>query len=159
MQTFSIPPLWRTGLVVTIVAAICAGCSDSDPMSDQLDELGHPPSAMVASWTFQSVSENGSEAALAEALDWDPAATAARLHILLDGPYVYEEVNVTGGQLSAESGWVFVDEEGPTIEFHVQFTEDGVVDERFTVSYVLEGNMMNLTRVQDGSTFVFPLVK
>ena len=154
------PPPRKTGLLLVLVAAIVAGCGDSDPTShEHPDELGHPPPAMVATWTFQSVTQNGTPASLADALDWDPAATSARLHVLLDGPYIYEEVNATGGQLSAESGWVFVDEEGPTIEFHVEFIDSGVVDERFTVTYTLVGSTLSLTREEAGSTFAYTLVK
>ena len=144
-------------LLVTVALAACGEGGPTDGEDDE--ELGHPPAAMVASWTYQSVTENGSPASLADVLDWDPAATAARVHVQANGAYVYEEVNSAGGQLSAESGWIFVDEEGPTIEFHIQLTDAGVVDQRFTVVYGLSGSTMTLTQSVTGSTIVFNLTK
>lgn len=140
--------------------AVLAGCGETGPMEgDDGDELGHPPPEMVATWTFQSVTENGSTASLADVLEWVVGTTQARIHIQANGAYVYEEVNSTGGQLWAESGWIFVDEEGPTIEFHVQADSDGTVDEEFTVTYTLVGNTMTVTRPEGGSTYVFTLGK
>jgi hypothetical protein len=149
-------------LFLLALAVMVGGCSESGgPTGDDEgeEELGKPPAPMVASWTYQSVTEDGSAAALADALDWDAAAVEARVHVMANGAYYYEEVNGSGGQLSAESGWVFVDEEGPTIEFHIQLTDAGVVDQRFTVTYAISGTTMTLTQSVSGSTLVYTLTK
>ena len=142
---------------VLLGCVLLVGCGDSGTGMDEEDELGHPPAAMVGTWIFQSATENGSPVALEDALGWDPATTAARLHIEDIGTYVYEEVNSTGGQIWAEYGWIFVDEEGDYFTVHVQGDSDGATTDEYDLGYTLVGGVLTLEQVEGGSTFVYTL--
>ena len=149
---------WFAPLLLVLLTGLVA-CEETTAPGEDEEELGHPPAAMVASWTFQSVTENGSAAQLSDALEWLTGTVEARLHIQANGPYVYEEVDTNGGQLFAESGWVFVDEEGPTIEFHALQDSEGPVNEETTVFYTLSGNSMTLEQTVGASTFIYSLTR
>jgi len=136
--------------------AVLAGCGGTSTGSDE-DELGHPPPAMVGTWRFQSATENGSSTSLASALEWEPATTGARLHIESNGTYWYEELNGSGAQVWAEGGWIFVDEEGGTIQAHVQWDSDGSAAEVLDLEYMLSGGVLTLEQMKGVSTFVYTL--
>lgn len=137
---------------------LLVGCGESSTDAED-DEDGHPPAAMVGTWTFQSATENGSPVTLADALDWEAASTAARLHVEAIGSYVYEEVNAAGGQIWSEYGWLFVDPEGGTIEVNLQGNSDGATTEQIEIGYTLVGGVLTLEEVDGASTFVFTLQK
>jgi len=109
------------GLLVCSV--LMAGCGTEDPT--EVEQDFSPSADMVGTWIFQSVTVNGSPAQLSDVLEWLPATVEARLHVLANGAYVYEEVNSSGGQLWAESGFVLVNFEIDEFELNVQADTDG----------------------------------
>ena len=139
-----------------LCCALLVGCGET-ATDEGDDETGHPPAAMVGMWIFQSATENGTPVLLADALEWDPASTAARLHIEGIGTYVYEEVNSGGGQIWSENGWIFVDPEGGTIVVHVLGDSDGPTTDEYDLGYTLVGGLLTLEQVEGGSTFVYTL--
>ncbi len=151
-------PRLRSPCLLLFGVAMLIGCSESttDP-ADEDDELGHPPAAMVGSWTFLSATENGAAASLAGALEWDPATTLARANFEANGTYWYEEIDASGAQVWAEGGWVFVDPEGETIEVNVQWDSDGSATDQYELGYTLGGGIFTLRQVEGGSTFVYTL--
>ncbi|MEM8606095.1 MAG: hypothetical protein AAGF92_03270 [Myxococcota bacterium] len=109
-----------------LFCTLSTACGDGADEADDDDEGGPPPPALVGTWTYQSVTVDETLASLGEVLDWVPDAVEARLQLLENGAFVYEEVNAQGGQLFAESGFVVVtvDEVGRgTIEFNVDGVE------------------------------------
>ena len=143
----------RCALTGLILLTACGGsATDEDG-----DETGHPPAAMVGTWIFQSATENGISAPLADAMEWDPATVEARLRIEAMGGYQVEEVDASGAQVWTEFGWIFVDAEGGTIEVHIQGDSDGVTSDEYDLAYTLGGGVLTLELVEGGSTFVYTL--
>ena len=140
-----------------LLATLTLACSESSTAPGEEDELGHPPTSMVGSWTFQSATENGTPVGLAGALQWDPATTQARANFEANGTYWYEELDASGAQVWAEGGWVFVDPEGGTIEVNVQWDSDGSFTDQYELGYTLGGGVLTLRQVEGASTFVYTL--
>jgi hypothetical protein len=143
------------GLLSALVLLVACGGSATDEGDD--DETGHPPAAMVGLWIFQSATVNGTPTPLADALEWDPATTAARFNIQAMGGYQYEEVNSAGAQIWSEFGWIFVDQEGGTIEVNVQGDSDGTTSDQFDLGYTLGGGVLTFELVEGSTTSVFTL--
>ena len=131
----------------------CSGNEEENPADSQ---GGPPPTELVGTWTFQSVTVNGSTADLDSVLEWTANAVLARFTIETNGAYVYEEVNSGGGQLKFESGFVYVD--GNRIDINILLDDNGAVNETSTVTYTLNGNMLTLQEVALGTTIVFTLI-
>ena len=141
-------------LLLGCVLLVACGESSTDPEGD---ETGHPPAAMVGLWLFESATQNGVAVSLADALEWRAGTVAARLNIQANGGYQYEEVDVSGAQIWSEFGWMFVDQEGGTIELNVQGDSDGVQSDQVDLDYTLVGDALTLELAEGGSTFVFTL--
>ena len=144
---------------ILIGCALLMGCGASSGMDADGDEDGHPPAEMVGDWNFQSATVNSVSTPLADALDWEPATTHAKLHVQANGGYQYEELNSAGAQVWAEGGWIFVDPEGGTIVIHSQYDSDGANTDEVTVEYTLAGGTLTLTVVEFADTSVYTLTK
>ncbi len=155
--------LFRRAVLVLLLSLVLACGSDDDDDGGNGgtgpdDEKGHPPAAMVDSWLFQSATLNGTSVSLSDVLEWVPDAVEAHLMVMENGAYVYEEVDVRGGQLWFESGWVFVDPKGGLIEVHTQFDGDGSVNETSELTYTLQSSVLTLREEDEGVVVVFTLV-
>lgn len=118
---------------------------------------GKPPPEMVGSWVYESVTVDGSAATLAAVMDWTAGAVEARLHVQASSAYVYEEVNAMGGQLWAESGFIFID--GDELDVNVQFDSDGPTNEMIRMGFTLATDTLTLRQDEAGSTLEFTLTK
>lgn len=118
---------------------------------------GNPPAALVGTWDYQSVTVDGVAADVGTVLDWVPGAVAADLTVQANGAYSYQEVNATGGQLWFEIGFVFID--GNEVDINVQSDSDGPVNEMVVATFMIDGDTLTLTAVEDGVTVVFTLVR
>lgn len=134
-------------------ALSCGGTSDGSDDDDDVD--GTPPASLVGRWSYDSVTVGGTPQALGDVLDWVPGAVAARLQVLANGAFVYEEVNAQGGQLWAESGFVFVVEN--EVDVNVEFTTDGSVDEMTTLTFMVSDDTLTLIEGSGEARVVFTL--
>ena len=139
--------------LLAIVIFACSGEDDGDEGSGPGG--GKPPAAMVGTWIFQSVTVDGAPANLADELEWHPGVVEARLHIQANSAYVYEEVNASGGQIWAESGFVFID--GNAIDINAQSNTDGPVNDTSRLVFALNGNVLTLQEVSPSSIVVITL--
>lgn len=150
--------MFRTRTLATcllLAGLLVLGCSDDDEDDPGGPGEGKPPTTMVDTWVFQSVTLNGAAANLADVLEWQPATVSAEIYIEANGTYVFQEVNAAGGQLWFESGFVFV--EGGEIDINVLQDQDGPVNETSFLTYTLAGDTLTLTEVDAGTTVVFTL--
>ena len=144
------------------LAALCGvfaiACGDVASSDDDLGNEESPPlPSLVGVWVFQSVSIDGVPADLAEVLDWVSETAAAELQILENSAFVYQEVDGNGAQLSAESGFVFVNDAGE-VDLNFQRDNDGVVDEmRLSFVFTVTDDTLMLREV--GGTLVFVLMR
>jgi len=142
-------------MLLLLLALLVVGCSDEDDEDPAGVGDGKPPAAMVGSWTFQSVTVNGTAADLATVMEWKSGAVAAKFHVQTNSAYVYEEVDTRGGQLWWESGFVFID--GNEMDINVQQNGDGPVSEMVRAGWTLGGGELKLTEVVGSDTLVFTL--
>lgn len=142
-------------MLMFLLAFIAMGCSDEDEGDPEGVGSGKPPAAMVGTWIFQSVTVNGTAAALDTTMEWKPGAVEARFHVQTNSAYWYEEVDTRGGQLWGESGFVFID--GTEMDINVQQNSDGPVSETVRAGWTLGGGTLTLTEVVGGDTIVFTL--
>lgn len=140
-----------------VVFAACSSSDDDDDDGGTGPGNGHPPAAMIDTWIYASVTVDGAAAVLATVLDWDPLAVEARLHVYDTSAFVYEEVTDRGGQLWAESGFVFID--GSELDVNVQADTNGTRDERRRFAWDLTADTLTLTSVGAGSVVVFRLTR
>ncbi len=147
--------------LIVLVAAFAFGCGEDgdDPTGTNGGNAGKPLPGMVADWTYQTVTVNGSSASLATVLDFVPNAVGAELWIRADGAFVYEEVNSQGGQLYYESGFIFID--GSEVDVNVQMDSDGSANRMSRLAWTLSGdtNTMTLTENDQGDVIIFTLIK
>lgn len=143
--------------LLLLSCVLVVGCGKDSTGMDQQDETGHPPAEMVGTWIFQSVTEDGSPASLADVQEWESGAVQATVTLLENGSYLYEELDGVGAQLFEEHGWVFVDQEGGTIVIHVQGDSNGPVTETANVSYTLVGGVFKLTELDGVTVYVYTL--
>ena len=145
---------------LTGLAALCGlfaiACGDGASDDGPGNGAGLPPPSLVGVWVFQSVNLDGMPADLANVLDWVPGTAAAELQILENGAFVYQEVDSSGAQLSAESGFVLVNDAGE-VDLTVQRDEDGVVDGMLSFRFTVTDDTLMLHEV--GSTLVFMLMR
>ena len=142
---------------VLLSAVLIIGCSSDDDDDPTGPGEGKPPAAMVDTWHFQDVTQNGAAAVLATVLEWQPLTVRAEFAIQANGAYVYQEVNQQGGQLWFESGFVFVD--GTEMDINILLDGDGQVDETNPVTFSLAGDVLTITETTPGTTLVFTLVR
>ncbi len=146
-------------LIVSLCLLLLISCDsdDDDNPSDQNGD-GKPPAEMVDTWVFQSVKVNTVPDNLASVMNWEQDAVQARLHIYENSAYVYEQVNIAGGQLFAENGFVFVD--GNEIDVNVQFDSDGnPVNETVYLTYILEADTLHLQEIDEGDVIDYRLLR
>lgn len=144
------------GIALLTGGALLLGCASEDDESTGADTSGHPPAAMVGSWIFQSATVNGSPVALDSVMEWQPQTVQAKLHVQTNSAYVFEEVNIGGGQLWFESGFVFID--GAEIDVNAQLDSDGPASETTRWSFTLNDTVFTLSRVDSGQTVFYTLV-
>ena len=142
-------------LALCAVFAIACGDDASDD-DDPGNGEGPPPPSLVGVWVFQSVSIDGMPGDLANVLDWVSGTAAAELQVLENSAFVYQEVDGNGVQLSAESGFVFVNDAGE-VDLNVQSNEDGVVDQMLSFLFIITDDTLMLREV--GGTLVFVLMR
>ena len=149
--------LWTAILLTGLLVLGCGG-SDDDDGGTAGPTGGHPPAEMVDSWEYSSVRVNGTPASLATVMDWVADAVSARAHVLRsDGTYLYEEVNAGGGQLYADTGFVFIDGDEMDINF---LADNGIdIEETIRVGWTLVGDVLTWTQTEGSDTFVFTLTR
>ena len=137
------------------VFAIACGDDTSD-CEDRRTGEGAPPQSLVGVWVFRSVSIDGMPADLANVLDWAPGTAAAELQVLENSAFVYQEIDSDGAQLSAESGFVFVNDAGE-VTLNVQRDDDGPIDQTLSFVFTVTDDTLMLREV--GGTLVFVLTR
>jgi len=134
-------------------------CSNNEDDNSTGAENGHPPTEMIDTWIYQSVTVNSVPSSLGVVMDWVPNAVEARLHIVNDiGSCVYEEVDSAGGQLFAETGFVYV--EGNTID--INKLEDGQgnpINETVSMTFELVADTLTLQENDAGTILVYTLLR
>lgn len=141
-----------------IILLTIFSCSSEDENSAGPDD-GHPPTEMIDTWIYQSVTVDGVPSNLGVVMEWDPNAVEARFHIINDiGSYSYEEVNAVGGQLYGESGFVYV--EGNEIDINkLQDGQGNPIDETNYMTYTLVIDTLTLQENDAGSIFIYTLLR
>ena len=143
-------------LCVAFSSLFAFGCGSDGGEADD-DNGGPPPEAMVGSWTYASVTVNGSAASLSVELDWEPETVAAELDVQSNGAYVYQEVDANGAQLWFELGFVVVD--GNEIDVTIDRDTAGPVGETARATFTLTNDTLTLQVDDEGNDDVFTLVK
>ncbi len=145
-----------TGLLLFF---IISGCSSTDDDNATGPEDGHPPAEMIGTWIFQAVTVDSVPASLALVMEWVPDAVQARFHVVNDiGSFVYEEVNLMGGQLYAASGFVYV--EGNEIDINLlQDHEGNELDETIFMTFALEADTLTLNETDQGQAITYTLYR
>jgi len=149
--------IFRIFTLFSLIAFL--SCSESTNNSTDSDGDGKPSAEMIGSWIFTSVTVDGNPVNLSIEMEWVAGAVEARLHVYENSAYAYEQVDTKGGQLWAESGFVFVDESENEIDINVQQINGSSVTETVYVTYTLIGNTLTLTEIDEGTTIVFTLIK
>ena len=134
-------------------------CSNDEDDNSTGPDDGHPPTEMIDTWIYQTVMVDNVPSNLSVVMGWVPNAVEARLHIVNDiGSYVYEEVNSVGGQLFAESGFVFV--EGNEIDINKLFDGSGnPIDETIFMTFTLVADTLTLQETDQGKILVYTLLR
>ena len=141
-------------LCVALSGLLVFGCGSDD---DDSGAGGPPPAAMVGSWTYASVTVNGTAASLSVVLEWEPETVAAQLEVPSDGDYLYQEVDANGAQLWFEIGFFVVD--GNEMDVNIERDTEGPIDETAFVTFTLTNDTLTLQGDDDGNDVVFTLVK
>jgi len=144
-------------MLLLLATMLAFGCGDDDEDDATGPGSGKPPAGMIGSWTFDSVTVDGTLDTLASVLEWKPAAVGARMDIQANSAYVYDEVDAGGGQIWFESGFVFVD--GSEIDINTLLDGDGAVNETSFLTFTLGTDVMTLREVYMGKTNVFFMSK
>ena len=141
-----------------LLLAVIAGCSSSDKDEPPMGSFTMPPPPqMVGSWIFQSVTVNGAAASLASVQEWVPQTVQSKVHIQANNAYIYEEVNISGGQLWFESGFLVI--EGDSVDIVAQMDSDGSSNESTRMAYTVNDTMMTLDYSEVGQSIQFTLKK
>ncbi len=134
-------------------------CSTNEDDSSTGPDEGHPPTEMISTWIYQTVTVDGVLSSLGVVMQWAPNAVEARLHIVNDiGSYVYEEVNSVGGQLFAETGFVFV--EGNEIDINkLQDGQGNPINETVFMTFTLVADTLTLQENDAGAILFYTLLR
>lgn len=154
MKMLRIVPIYALLFVFIIFS-----CSNNEDDNSTGAQDGHPPPEMIGTWIYQSVSVDSVPASLSMVMDWVPNAVEARLHIVNDiGSFVYEEVNIMGGQLWVETGFVYVD--GNEIDVNILYDGDAnPVNETIFMTFTLLADTLTLQEIDDGTVRFFTLFR
>ncbi len=138
---------------------IIFSCSTNEDDSSIGPEDGHPPTEMISTWIYQMVTVDGVPSSLSVVMEWVPNAVEARLHIVNDiGSYAYEEVNSMGGQLFAETGFVYV--EGNEIDINkLQDGQANPINETVVMTFTLVADTLTVQENKAGAFLVYTLLR
>jgi len=84
-----------------------SGCSDDDPVATQ--ESASLPPELVATWSFSSVTQNGTAASLRDALGLEPNTAKVTMTLNNNSTFDYVEVTDEGEKTYQSSGTFTVD--------------------------------------------------
>jgi len=146
---------------VSVIGFLCFfilfHCSSSEDDNSTGPEQGHPPAEMIDTWIYRMVTVDSVPASLSNVMDWVPDAVEARFHIVNDiGSYVYEEVNLAGGQLFAESGFVYIEDNRIDIN-KLQDGQGNPLDETIFLTFELVEDTLTLRELDEGTELIFTL--
>ena len=145
--------------VVALSMLLFVGCSgdDDNNTNGPAKSSGIFPSEVLGSWTYVSVTVNGSAASLSDALEWVSTAVSARLSLIDDGDYAYSELDASDNVVVFEVGTVTVT--GNNIVVIAEQDNDGPLDDTYVGTYSLSngGETLTLTVTIDGDLVVFTL--
>lgn len=141
------------------VAFGAPGCGTEDDEPDPMGpgDVGKPPAEMVGTWVFGSVTVDGTPSALDVVMEWTPATVEARLHVMANSAYVFEEVDTRGGQLWFESGFIYID--GDELDVNIQLDGDGPTTETIRWGFSLIEGVFILQRVVAGKVVAYTLTQ
>jgi hypothetical protein len=149
--------LFRITLCMIVLLSLFAflGCGEEDSSPVAPSPL---PSEFVGTWVYQSVTVNGTQVPLDNALEWQPTTVSAAMTFDSDNNYTYEERDSSGGVSWTESGSVSVS--GQTFSLRVTKQNGVPIQPDITIgTVVVNSNQMTAT-VQDGAnTIVSSLTK
>ncbi len=105
------------------------------------------------------VTVDGVPSSLSVVMEWVPNAVEARMHIVNDiGSYVYEEVNSMGGQLFAETGFVYM--EGNEIDINkLQDGQGNPINETVFMTFTLVADTLTLQENDAGAILFYTLLR
>ena len=138
---------------------IFISCNNNEDDSSSGPEDGHPSPELIDTWIYQSVILDTVPSILGDVMGWVPNAVEARFHIVNDiGSYVYEEVNLMGGQLYSETGYVYV--EGNEIDINkLQDNQGNPINETINMTFTLVEDTLTLQEVDGGSILLYTLLR
>ena len=115
------------------------------------------PSAIVATWHYQSVTVNGSSESLRAFQDWDANTVRATLVVTSVGSYRYSEWNASDQELWWESGTVAFD--GTNATFSPKANSDGPPDPAWNCTWGVSGSNLTLEFRSQDDDIVITLTK
>jgi hypothetical protein len=118
---------------------------------------GHPTADLIGTWVYGSVSVDTQVQDLGTFLDFATGAVEARLHIMTNSAYFYEEVDSRGGQLWAEWGFIFFND--GQLDVNRQFDTNGPAGLMTVFEYAVQDDVLFLQRYQEDARVVFLLRK
>jgi len=122
-------------------------------------ENGHPAPEMIDTWIYQMVTADSVPVSMPLIMNWVPDAVQARFHIVNDiGSYVYEEVNLAGGQLFAESGFVYIENDKIDIN-KLQDNQGNPLDETLSFTFELVADTLTFKEIDDGTIIIYTLYR
>ncbi|NOG45750.1 MAG: hypothetical protein HND50_10975 [Calditrichaeota bacterium] len=145
--------------VILFSMLVFFSCSESTDNSTESEGEGKPLTEMVGTWIFSSVTVDGNQDSLGTVMGWDEYAVEARFHIYENGAYAFEQVDISGGQLWSESGFIYVDENENEMDINVQQVNGTPVTETVAVTYILIEDTFTVTENEEGTLITYTLTR
>jgi len=131
------------------------GSKDNGPTSSSTSL----PAQIVATWTVQSITLNGVETQLAEALGWGPTTATLKITIEGNGKYSSSELDGKGAAVYTETGTASVDGQNITITVEAVNGQPLNPAEKKSGQWAASGNNLTLTFNDSGTIGVMRFIK
>ena len=152
-----------TRAALSFLVAVClfatVGCGSDDSASPTGPGASAPPQEMVATWTFESITFNGTPVPLATAFDWHPSTVSATVRVNADRSITTEELDISGVVVVTTTGTMSVNGHTFTMTETMRNGTPLTPAEVTTATWAIVGNQMTATILEDSDVIVAVLSK
>lgn len=118
------------------------------------------PAQLVAAWTAQSATVNGTATALSTVLQWEATTVSARVTVNANGTYSYTELDNAGGTTYTASGTVTISGTGISMAVtNENGTPVNPPTQFLAGTFVVAGNQLTVSTNVGGNAIVIIFTK